>query len=41
MTIADLVFDVVVGDVNVHCTLVVTLSMYKVNRWLVITVQLN
>jgi hypothetical protein len=41
IAITDLVLDVVIVDVNVLCTLVVTLSMYKVNGWLIVTVQLN
>jgi hypothetical protein len=41
IAITDLVLDVVIVDVDVLCTLVVTLSMYKVNGWLILTVQLN
>jgi hypothetical protein len=32
IAIADLVLDVVIVDANMFCTLVVTLSVYKVNR---------
>jgi hypothetical protein len=41
VAIVDLVLDVVVVDVNKLCMLVVTLSKYKVNGQLVVTVQLN
>jgi hypothetical protein len=41
IAIIDLVLDIVIVDVNVLCTLVVTLSVYEVNRWLIVTVQLN
>jgi hypothetical protein len=41
IVITDLVLDVVIVDVNVLCTLVVTLSVYEVNGWLIVTVQLN
>jgi hypothetical protein len=35
------VFNVVVVDINAFSTLIITLSVHKVNRRLVITVQLN
>jgi hypothetical protein len=35
------VFNVVVVDINVFSTLIITLSVHKVNRRLVITIQLN
>jgi hypothetical protein len=35
------VFNVVVVDINVFSTLIITLSVHKVNRRLVVAVQLN
>jgi hypothetical protein len=35
------VFNVVVVDTNVFSTLIITLSVHKVNRRLVVAVQLN
>jgi hypothetical protein len=35
------VFNIVVVDINMFSTLIVTLSVHKVNRRLVVTVQLN
>jgi hypothetical protein len=35
------VFNIVVVDINMFSTLIVTLSVHKVNRTLVVTVQLN
>jgi hypothetical protein len=39
VAIVDLVLDVVVVDVNMLCTLMVTLSVYEVKGWLVVTVM--
>jgi hypothetical protein len=41
IAITDLVLGVVIVDVNMLCTLVVTLSVYKVNGWLIVTIWLN
>ena len=41
MSSLDAVFDVVVVDIDVFSTLIITLSVYKVNRRLVITIYLN
>jgi hypothetical protein len=35
------VFDIVVVDIDMFSTLIVTLSVHKVNRRLVVAVQLN
>jgi hypothetical protein len=35
------VFNIVVVDINMFSTLIVTLSVHKVNRTLVVAVQLN
>jgi hypothetical protein len=35
------VFNIVVVDINVFSTLIITLSVHKVNRRLVVTIQLN
>jgi hypothetical protein len=35
------VFNIVVVDINVFSTLIITLSVHKVNRRLVVAVQLN
>jgi hypothetical protein len=35
------VFNIVVVDINIFSTLIITLSVHKVNRRLVIAVQLN
>jgi hypothetical protein len=35
------VFNIVVVDINMFSTLIVTLSVHKVNRRLVVAVQLN
>jgi hypothetical protein len=35
------VFNIVVVDINILSTLIITLSVHKVNRELVVTVQLN
>jgi hypothetical protein len=41
MSSLNAVFNVVVVDINVFSTLIVTFSVYEVNRRLVIAVQLN
>jgi hypothetical protein len=35
------VFNIVVVDINVFSTLIITLSVHKVNRRLAVTIQLN
>jgi hypothetical protein len=41
MSSLNAVFNIVVVDINVFSTLIVTLSVHKVNRGLVVAVQLN
>jgi hypothetical protein len=41
IAIANLILDVVIVDANLFCTLMVMLSVYEVNGWLVVTLQLN
>jgi hypothetical protein len=41
MSSFNVVFNIVVVDINMFSTLIITLSVHKVNRRLVVAVQLN
>jgi hypothetical protein len=41
MSSLNAVFNIIVVDINVLSTLIITLSVHEVNRRLVVTVQLN